>query len=141
MRTRKTPCVGICSTTYGDLVCRGCKRFAHEITQWNGYQDTQREQVWTRLEELRNQVVEQTLAVADAARFREYAQALPASEEVSDSYRVLGHLVAASESLAHAGLVAPDCPDGDALKVMQMIDAEIYRRSVAHYERYFRVTG
>ncbi|MEC9132488.1 MAG: DUF1289 domain-containing protein, partial [Pseudomonadota bacterium] len=27
MATRRpTPCVGICSTTYGDLVCRGCKR-------------------------------------------------------------------------------------------------------------------
>ncbi|MEM9624509.1 MAG: DUF1289 domain-containing protein, partial [Pseudomonadota bacterium] len=35
--TKRTPCVGICSTTYGDLVCRGCKRFAHEIVQWNAY--------------------------------------------------------------------------------------------------------
>ena len=29
-RTR-TPCVGICSTTYGDDVCRGCKRFSFEV--------------------------------------------------------------------------------------------------------------
>ncbi len=27
----RTPCVGMCSTTYGDLVCRGCRRFSHEI--------------------------------------------------------------------------------------------------------------
>ncbi|MCF8976542.1 DUF1289 domain-containing protein, partial [Pseudomonas edaphica] len=27
----KTPCVGLCSTVYGDLVCRGCKRFHHEV--------------------------------------------------------------------------------------------------------------
>ncbi|HBZ99754.1 MAG TPA: DUF1289 domain-containing protein, partial [Pseudomonas sp.] len=22
----KTPCIGLCSTVYGDVVCRGCKR-------------------------------------------------------------------------------------------------------------------
>ncbi|KAA0952431.1 DUF1289 domain-containing protein, partial [Pseudomonas sp. ANT_H14] len=25
-QTIKTPCVGLCSTVYGDLVCRGCNR-------------------------------------------------------------------------------------------------------------------
>lgn len=36
-QTIKTPCIGLCSTVYGDLVCRGCKRFHHEVIQWNGY--------------------------------------------------------------------------------------------------------
>lgn len=36
-QTIKTPCVGLCSTVYGDLVCRGCKRFHHEVIHWNGY--------------------------------------------------------------------------------------------------------
>ncbi|MCA4075779.1 DUF1289 domain-containing protein, partial [Pseudomonas kurunegalensis] len=30
----KTPCVGLCSTVYGDTVCRGCKRFHHEVINW-----------------------------------------------------------------------------------------------------------
>ena len=30
-----TPCLGICSTTYGDDVCKGCKRFVHEVISWN----------------------------------------------------------------------------------------------------------
>ncbi len=29
-------------------ICRGCKRFAHEIVAWNGYTDDQRERVWQR---------------------------------------------------------------------------------------------
>lgn len=33
----KTPCIGVCSTGIGDTVCRGCKRFAHEVIDWNGY--------------------------------------------------------------------------------------------------------
>ena len=32
-----TPCLGICSTTFGDEVCKGCKRFAHEIVGWTKY--------------------------------------------------------------------------------------------------------
>lgn len=29
-----TPCIGICSTTTGDKVCRGCGRSLEEIRQW-----------------------------------------------------------------------------------------------------------
>ena len=34
----KTPCIGICSTTsLGDKICRGCKRFNFEVIRWNSY--------------------------------------------------------------------------------------------------------
>ena len=58
---KRTPCVGICSTTYGDLVCRGCKRFAHEIVQWNGYDATQQDAVRERLTRLRDEILEALL--------------------------------------------------------------------------------
>jgi len=53
----KTPCVGLCSTVYGDTVCRGCKRFHHEVINWNGYDDAQKRAVWLRLEQLLVQVM------------------------------------------------------------------------------------
>ena len=37
-----TPCLGICSTTYGDNVCKGCKRFVHEVISWNKYTTKER---------------------------------------------------------------------------------------------------
>ena len=52
-----TPCVGLCSTTYGDPVCRGCKRFAHEIVDWNRYAEPQKAAVIARLAALQAQVV------------------------------------------------------------------------------------
>ncbi|MEC8074738.1 MAG: DUF1289 domain-containing protein, partial [Pseudomonadota bacterium] len=58
---KRTPCVGICSTTYGDLVCRGCKRFAHEIVQWNGYDEGQQDAVRERLTRLRDEILEALL--------------------------------------------------------------------------------
>ena len=45
----KTPCIGVCSTGIGDSVCRGCKRFSHEVIQWNGYTEEQKRIVDQRL--------------------------------------------------------------------------------------------
>lgn len=48
---RPTPCAGRCSTTFGDDVCRGCRRFHHEIIQWNIYSEKQQAIIWKRLDE------------------------------------------------------------------------------------------
>jgi predicted Fe-S protein YdhL (DUF1289 family) len=34
IRAKSSPCVGLCSTTYGDTICRGCFRRLDEILQW-----------------------------------------------------------------------------------------------------------
>jgi predicted Fe-S protein YdhL (DUF1289 family) len=62
-QTIKTPCVGLCSTVYGDLVCRGCKRYHHEVIQWNGYNADEKQAVWLRLEQLLVQVMASKLEV------------------------------------------------------------------------------
>ena len=53
----RTPCVGICSTTYGDEVCRGCKRFYFEVINWNKYDEDEKDSIWTRLESLKTQII------------------------------------------------------------------------------------
>ncbi len=37
-----TPCVGICSTIYGDDICRGCFRSCQDVIDWNTYQDSKK---------------------------------------------------------------------------------------------------
>ena len=151
-RRKRTPCVGICSTTYGDLVCRGCKRFAHEIVQWNGYESDQKEMIWQRLNSIRDEVALQWLRVEDPARYAEFlahASLDPSAPEGEQLYECLRQLVVASKSLAAAGLICAstaqaseaqaDLLGGEALKVMRQVDAEIYARSVAHYEHCFRI--
>lgn len=61
----RTPCIGICSTTYGGDVCRGCKRFAHEVIDWNRYTEEQKQLVWARLSRLAEEVVLPRLTVFD----------------------------------------------------------------------------
>lgn len=131
--------MGICSTTYGDLVCRGCKRFAHEIVQWNGYDHDQQATIWQRLHKLRDEVVMQHLHVEDRLEFASACErAQSASARVAEqAYAVTRFLVVKSEPLYNAGLVAAS-EQTDALLVLQAIDTEIYRRSLAHYERNFK---
>ncbi|AWM79218.1 DUF1289 domain-containing protein [Gammaproteobacteria bacterium ESL0073] len=64
-RSLNTPCVGLCSTVYGDAVCRGCKRYDYEIIDWNTYTSTQHEAVWQRLEQLLEEVMANKLAITD----------------------------------------------------------------------------
>ena len=148
-RRRPTPCVGICSTTFGDLVCRGCQRYAHEIVQWNGYDEDQHQQVWQRLKGLRDQVLAQMVFCANAQCFKDYCHRASLAElEASDQmYAVLAHLAQNVSALEVAGLAFSEewrpeqlSTETDSLGALQMLDAESYVRAQAHYERSYKVT-
>ena len=66
-RPVKTPCIGVCSTGIGDSVCRGCKRFSHEVIDWNSYTDEQKRIVDGRLAGFLSQCVSNKLTVTDKA--------------------------------------------------------------------------
>ena len=44
----------ICSTTFGDEVCKGWERFSHEIVNWTKYSLKEREIINDRLENIKN---------------------------------------------------------------------------------------
>lgn len=143
---RRTPCIGICSTTYGDLICRGCKRFAHEIVQWNGFDDDQRGAVWRRLLDLRAGAVRAVLRIDDEVRLRHQARSLglAAADELDPAnllYELLQRLQwqgpEASLSTLGVTLVADAETHPEAL--IALIDREYYQRSVAQYERNYRI--
>ena len=62
----RTPCIGVCSTVFGDSVCRGCRRFSHEVVDWNAYGEEEKRIVWQRLDELTTLVVRNYFQVLDA---------------------------------------------------------------------------
>jgi predicted Fe-S protein YdhL (DUF1289 family) len=155
MTLRRTPCVGTCSTTYGDLVCRGCKRFAHEIVQWNGFDTDQRKLVWERLLALRSGAVSAVLEVHDEVRLRRFSGnvSVTGAEQLDIMnllYEVLQRLQwresgpgldllgvrLRSEDTASAGTEQAEPAPSE---ILALIDGEFYRRSLAQYERNFRI--
>lgn len=60
-----TPCAGRCSTVFGDSVCRGCRRFNHEVIKWNTYSLEQQSSVWHRLDAQLDQILVPMLPLAN----------------------------------------------------------------------------
>ena len=137
----RTPCVGVCSTTFGDTVCRGCRRFLHEVVNWNAYNDQQKAVVWQRLDGFMRLVVSNYLTVLDAQQLQAQLdyQNLRYQAELSPEGWVPELLKAAGEQpldWAQFGL-APR-PDADGQTPRQLYDqicAELHALSQAHYER------
>jgi predicted Fe-S protein YdhL (DUF1289 family) len=48
-----SPCVGRCSTAYGDDICKGCGRTFLEVVNWIVFDDVEKAAVWKRLENIR----------------------------------------------------------------------------------------
>lgn len=61
----KSPCVGFCSTTFGDPVCRGCKRLLAEVDGWNLLTTEQQQQIWQRLWQQTVVIVRQHIRISD----------------------------------------------------------------------------
>ncbi|MGB8713711.1 MAG: DUF1289 domain-containing protein [Onishia taeanensis] len=61
-----SPCVGLCSTTVGDDVCRGCQRHSDEIRDWPAYEFHERDLRLAELDALRVAAAGELLQVVDA---------------------------------------------------------------------------
>lgn len=141
-RPVKTPCIGVCSTGIGDSVCRGCKRFSHEVIDWNSYTHEQKRIVDGRLSGFLSQCVSNKLTVTDTALLRWQLQTqqvrfTPHHDEYCWVYSLLS---------AGAGQIANSADYGFRVDIAfrdlslpilrEQIDAEYLTLSQAHYDRY-----
>jgi len=138
----KTPCVGLCSTVFGDQVCRGCKRFHHEIVNWNAYNDEEKRAVWARLEVLLTQVVSAKLEVFDPLRLREQLQQrksrfIPEQSEYCWAYQLISRGARHIQQVDAYGIhIFPEFRERPLMELRDAIDQEFFILSEAHYERY-----
>ena len=138
----KTPCVGLCSTVYGDTVCRGCKRFHHEVINWNGYDDAQKRAVWLRLEQLLVQVMMAKLEVFDKSLLRQQLEqrSIRFVEQQSEycwAYQLIARGARMIRDLEAYGMVLlPEFRDWELPQLRDAIDREFFLLSEAHYQRY-----
>ena len=129
----------MCSTTYGDLVCRGCKRFSHEIVGWNDYDPDQQERVRSRLVKLHHESVRACVGVYDQIRWQLTIESMVDAEPTEFAPLVLAVLKNVVRKPTEAGLEPLDLPrDVSSGDVLRSIDREFYIRSTAYYERSFK---
>ncbi|MDX1734660.1 MAG: DUF1289 domain-containing protein [Halioglobus sp.] len=140
----KTPCIGVCSTGIGDSVCRGCKRFCHEVIDWNSYTPQQKRVVDQRLAGFLSQCVSNKLQVTDAALLKwqlevQQVRHMPHHDEYCWVFSLLkagaGQIRDSRDYGFEVDLRYRDLPRSE---LREMIDQEFYILSEAHYARYMR---
>jgi len=139
----KTPCIGVCSTGIGDSVCRGCKRFAHEVIHWNGYNEEQKRIVDRRLAQFLAQCVANRFRITDRTLLAWQLQ----TQQIRHNPDHDPHCWIFALLKAGAGQISDPADFGfevDAayrgvslLDLREEIDAEFFALSGAHYERYY----
>ncbi len=138
----KTPCVGICSTGIGDSVCRGCKRFSHEVIHWNAYTLDQKLIIAQRLEGFLVKIVENYFLVTDKKVLLSQIkhQQIQFKQEQNPYCWVFDLLRAGAsqiDDLSHYGLkLLPAARSLTLGEIRDLIDKDYYLLSCAYYDRY-----
>ena len=138
-----SPCIGVCSTGIGDSVCRGCKRFVHEIIDWNAYSVAQKSVVMNRIHQLLAQVVAGKVTVSDpdllCAKLK--FQQIRFDSQADPHCWVFDLLKAGAsqiENIEDYGCVkTEEFKDCSFTQIKEEIDRDFYTLSSVHYERYF----
>ena len=136
-----TPCLGICSTTYGDDVCKGCKRFVHEVINWNKYNTKEKEVVNSRLEEFKFLILKERFEILDLSVFENklkenainFNNALNPLTWIFDLLRAAG---SQELDLTQFGIKALVAFNPKTIK--DEINDELLKLSEAHHQRYFK---
>ena len=141
---KRTPCIGVCSTTYGDDICRGCRRFRHEITSWIEYTDSEKSIINRRLEKFKITVLKEKFTVINPDAFKEallqakirFNQDLQPICWIFDLFRSLN---AENLNLEDFSLkVKKDFISTPVPQLKEDVNKEFYELSLAHYQRYIK---
>ncbi len=134
----KTPCIGHCSTVFGDGVCRGCLRYVHEVIDWNRYSEDHKNVIWQRLERQIMQVLPRYVSIHDPRLIDEAVERhrLPyrSANPWHNVYNLLRYAERRQVELGPCGFRVG--PEG-----IVAINRQIYALAQALYERDFLRAG
>ena len=138
-----TPCIGICSTTFGDDVCKGCKRFSHEITNWGKFSTDERAVVNSRLEQFKTTILEEKFTISDSELFESKMNEFSINFNSSlDPITWIFDLLRASSNKDlnvndFGGEILPAFSDLSLIELRDLINQEMLQLSEAHYYKFF----
>ncbi len=124
-------------------MCRGCKRFNHEVIHWNSYSNDQKLRIEQRLRQLLEQVSTGYIEVTDEEllrdRVRQFKVRIDAyRSSAAHAYELLragGEQINPLESFGLRPQAAYRTWSVEQLR--NAIDQDFWRLSNAHYARYF----
>jgi predicted Fe-S protein YdhL (DUF1289 family) len=144
----KTPCIGICSTTsLGDAVCRGCKRYSDEVINWNSFDAKAKRAVLNRFEQFCLQIIETKLQIFSLPKLEAGLEqwSVPWDSSLSPYCWVHNLLKKCHQKMDKPqdyGLtILPKFANHSLAELSVLIEAEMLLLSEAHYARYMQQTS
>lgn len=131
----ETPCIGICSTIYGDEVCRGCKRSSDEVITWNISPPQRKAEILERLERLTTEATAKKLEITDPdllkARLQEtHIRFREAFSAYCWAYNLLRSEADKITDIASYGIaIKPEYRHLDMRQLINAIDDDLYQTS------------
>ncbi len=138
-----TPCIGICSTTFGDDVCKGCKRFSYEITNWGKFSNDERAVVNSRLEQFKVNILEEKFTITDRNLFESKMNEFSINFNGSlEPLTWIFDLLRASSNndliLSDFGVeILPKFSNLSLVDLRDLINEEMLQLSEAHFYKFF----
>ena len=139
-----TPCIGICSTTFGDDVCKGCKRFSHEITNWGKFSTDERAVVNSRLEQFKITILEEKFTISDSnlfeSKMNEFSINFNSSlEPIAWIFDLLRASSNKDLNVNDFGVeILPAFSNLSLIELRDLINQEMLQLSEAHYYKFFK---
>ncbi|HTR00453.1 MAG TPA: DUF1289 domain-containing protein [Candidatus Acidoferrum sp.] len=144
MKPVRTPCIGVCSTTsLGDRICRGCKRFASEVIYWNTFSEPQKQAVQARINQFTTQIMSGKFAIVDRTRLEQVLQDFRVFYDPDLSpyfwlHQLLQKHLYRLHGLDEIGVeLLPAWRGKDVRDILLVINDELQLLTEAHHERYF----
>jgi uncharacterized protein len=143
MRPVRSPCIGICSTTsFGDLICRGCKRTNVEVINWNRYTEPEKQAVQARINKLTSDIMADKFRIVRLSLLEQVLQDFRVYYDSDLSpyfwlHQLLQKHLYRITSLAEIGVdLQPAHRGQDVRDILLLINEQLQVLSEAHYERY-----
>lgn len=140
----RTPCIGICSTTsFGDRICRGCKRYAFEVIHWNAYDEQEKAAVMRRIDQLTAQIMAGKFRIFSVERLEQVMSDFrffydPARSPWVWLHNLLQKHFHRIQNLDELGVaLQPPYGGRDIRDLLHEINEELLTLGEAHFERYF----
>ena len=136
-------CIRDSSTTFGDDVCKGCKRFSHEITNWGKFSTDERAVVNSRLEQFKTTILEEKFTISDSELFEskmnEFSINFNSSlEPITWIFDLLRASSNKDLNVNDFGVeILPAFSDLSLIELRDLINQEMLQLSEAHYYKFF----
>lgn len=138
-KLRYSPCIGLCSTVYGDDVCRGCKRFSEEVIIWNQLEEPEKIESLKRIDAITQAQMEKYFAVINEDQLYEKIDYFeiwlhPRQPILSKAFTLLLKCKDQLSDLASCGLQLKQPCSLSLNQLIDQIDHAIYEHSLKLFE-------